>query len=141
MEAAARKHAVARVLDTAPVGRRRLGVWALAASGIGLDGYDLFIMSVAGPLIVADLGLSSWQDSVAVGAAVQALQSFLRLRMRTIAAPRSIPRTALAPRHPFPVLLTRLIVLLLLAHVTFSHRCYTHDVTITSVRFEARATG
>jgi len=70
MEALARKHAVARVLDEAPVSRRRLGVWALAASGIGLDGYDLFIMSVAGPLIVADLGLSSWQDSVAVGAAV-----------------------------------------------------------------------
>ena len=66
----ARKHAVARVLDNSPVGRRRLGVWALAASGIGLDGYDLFIMSVAGPLIVADLGLDSWQTSVAVGAAV-----------------------------------------------------------------------
>ncbi len=70
MEAAARRHAIARVLDQAPVRRRRLVVWALAASGIGLDGYDLFIMSVAGPLIVADLGLSDWQDSVAVGAAV-----------------------------------------------------------------------
>ncbi len=69
-ELAARKHAVGRVLDTAPVRKRRLGVWALAASGIGLDGYDLFIMSVAGPLIVADLGLDSWQTSVAVGAAV-----------------------------------------------------------------------
>ncbi|MDA2989664.1 MAG: MFS transporter [Actinomycetota bacterium] len=70
MNPAARRHAIARVLDNAPVRRRRLIVWALAASGIGLDGYDLFIMSVAGPLIVADLGLSDWQDSVAVGAAV-----------------------------------------------------------------------
>lgn len=67
---AARRHAIARSLDEAPVTKRRLGVWTLAAAGIGLDGYDLFIMSVAGPLIVADLGLDPWQKSVAVGAAV-----------------------------------------------------------------------
>ena len=66
----ARQHAVGRTLDTAPMSRRRLGVWALAASGIGLDGYDLFIMSVAGPLIVVDMGLDPWQKSLAVGAAV-----------------------------------------------------------------------
>ena len=66
----ARQHAVGRTLDNAPMSRRRLGVWALAASGIGLDGYDLFIMSVAGPLIVADWGLDPWQKSLAVGAAV-----------------------------------------------------------------------
>lgn len=66
----ARCAAVGRTLDQAPVSRRRLGVWALAASGIGLDGYDLFIMSVAGPLIVMDMGLDPWQKSLAVGAAV-----------------------------------------------------------------------
>ncbi|MFA7324207.1 MAG: MFS transporter [Candidatus Nanopelagicales bacterium] len=67
---AARQQAVGRTLDSTPVSRRRLGVWALAASGIGLDGYDLFIMSVAGPLIVVDMGLDPWQKSLAVGAAV-----------------------------------------------------------------------
>jgi len=69
-EIQARQHAVGRTLDTTPVGRRRIGAWTLAASGIGLDGYDLFIMSVAGPLIVLDLGLDPWQKSLAVGAAV-----------------------------------------------------------------------
>lgn len=69
-DVAARQHAIGRTLDNAPVGRRRLSAWGLAASGIGLDGYDLFIMSVAGPLIVLDMGLDSWQKSLAVGAAV-----------------------------------------------------------------------
>lgn len=47
-----------------------MSLWALAACGIGLDGFDLFIMSTAGPLIVADFGLDPWAKSVAVGAAV-----------------------------------------------------------------------
>lgn len=69
-EVSARQHAIGRTLDSTPVGRRRLGAWGLAAAGIGLDGYDLFIMSVAGPLIVLDMGLDPWQKSLAVGAAV-----------------------------------------------------------------------
>lgn len=63
-------HAIVRVLDTSPVSRRRVLVWALAAAGIGLDGFDLFIMTAAGPIIVADFGLDTWQKSLAVGAAV-----------------------------------------------------------------------
>ncbi|MDI1290507.1 MAG: MFS transporter, partial [bacterium] len=70
LESAARAHAVGRVLDTAPVTRRRFALWALAACGIGLDGFDLFIMSTAGPLITEDFGLGPWGKSIAVGAAV-----------------------------------------------------------------------
>lgn len=66
----ARRLAVERVLDTPTVTRRRKFAWGLAAAGIGLDGYDLFIMSAAGPLIVASLDLAPWQKAVAVGAAV-----------------------------------------------------------------------
>lgn len=62
--------AIARVLDTSPVSGRRVLVWGLAASGIGLDGFDLFIMTAAGPIIVADFGLDPWQKALAVGAAV-----------------------------------------------------------------------
>ncbi|MDP1879103.1 MAG: MFS transporter, partial [Actinomycetota bacterium] len=69
-ESAARAHALGRTLDTAPVTRRRLMLWILAACGIGLDGFDLFIMSTAGPLITADFGLGPWGKSIAVGAAV-----------------------------------------------------------------------
>ena len=66
----ARHVAIGRTLDDEPVTKRRRYVWFLASAGIGLDGYDLFIMSAAGPLIVADLGLDTWQKSIAVGAAV-----------------------------------------------------------------------
>jgi len=69
-DVSARQHAIGRTLDSTPVSRRRKGAWGLAAAGIGLDGYDLFIMSVAGPLIVLDMGLDTWQKSLAVGAAV-----------------------------------------------------------------------
>jgi MFS family permease len=69
-ESAARAHAIGRVLDTAPVTRRRATLWTLAACGIGLDGFDLFIMSTAGPLITEDFGLGPWGKSIAVGAAV-----------------------------------------------------------------------
>lgn len=67
---AARVHAIGRILDTAPMSSRRLKLWFLAACGIGLDGFDLFIMSTAGPLITADFGLGAWGKSIAVGAAV-----------------------------------------------------------------------
>lgn len=69
-ESAARAQAIGRVLDTAPVTRRRFTLWSLAACGIGLDGFDLFIMSTARPLITEDFGLGPWGKSIAVGAAV-----------------------------------------------------------------------
>lgn len=62
--------AVNRSLDAGPITRNRTTLWALAACGIGLDGFDLFIMSTAGPLIAADFGLDPWMKSIAVGAAV-----------------------------------------------------------------------
>ena len=68
LDSAAREHAIGRVLDTAPVTRRRFALWTLAACGIGLDGFDLFIMSTAGPLITEDFGLGPWGKSIAVGA-------------------------------------------------------------------------
>lgn len=67
---AATTEAVGRILDTAPLTRRRIALWALAAAGIALDGFDLFIMSAAGPLVTEDLQLGSWGTSIAVGAAV-----------------------------------------------------------------------
>jgi MFS family permease len=67
---AARVAAVNRSLDGGPITRNRTTLWALAACGIGLDGFDLFIMSTAGPLIAADFGLDPWMKSIAVGAAV-----------------------------------------------------------------------
>lgn len=70
VETAARLVAIGRTLDRAPMTRRRTMLWALAACGIGLDGFDLFIMSTAGPLIAADFGLDPWTKSIAVGAAV-----------------------------------------------------------------------
>jgi sugar phosphate permease len=70
LETAARIHAIGRTLDNAKVTRRRTLLWVLAACGIGLDGFDLFIMSTAGPLITEDFGLGSWGKSLAVGAAV-----------------------------------------------------------------------
>ena len=70
LDSVARMHAIGRVLDAAPVSRRRTMLWMLAACGIGLDGFDLFIMSTAGPLITEDFGLGAWGKSIAVGAAV-----------------------------------------------------------------------
>jgi MFS family permease len=45
-------------------------VWALSGAGIGLDGFDLFILGVALPLITADLGLSAWEQGLLGAAAV-----------------------------------------------------------------------
>jgi MFS family permease len=43
-------------------------VWVLSAVGVGLDGFDFFIIGVALPLIVKDFGPTSWQVG-AIGAA------------------------------------------------------------------------
>lgn len=58
-------------LDEHPVTSRQKRVWVLAASGVGLDGYDLFIMSAALPLILADFNVSgSLITGLFAGAAV-----------------------------------------------------------------------
>ncbi|HSX13340.1 MAG TPA: MFS transporter [Chlamydiales bacterium] len=46
-------------LDETPVTPNRRRMWALASAGIGLSGYDFFIMSAALPLIQANFGTFS----------------------------------------------------------------------------------
>lgn len=67
----AERKLINRVLDESTATRRQKRVWALAATGIGLDGYDLFIMSAALPLVLADFDLdgAGW-TSLFAGAAV-----------------------------------------------------------------------
>ena len=62
-------------LDESVATRRQKRVWALAAGGIGLDGYDLFIMSAALPLVQAYFGnhsslMAGWLAGAAVLGAV-----------------------------------------------------------------------
>ncbi|MEI8080930.1 MAG: MFS transporter [Actinomycetes bacterium] len=58
-------------LDESTATHRQKKVWALAATGIGLDGYDLFIMSAALPLIMSYFGqTSAWMSALFAGAAV-----------------------------------------------------------------------
>lgn len=67
----ARKFINSELNESTPT-RRQKRVWALAATGIGLDGYDLFIMGAALPLIQADFGTatSGWLTGLLAGAAV-----------------------------------------------------------------------
>ena len=46
-------------LDRSPITSNRLRLWSLATAGIGLNGYDLFIMSTALPLVQVYFGFSS----------------------------------------------------------------------------------
>jgi MFS transporter, putative metabolite transport protein len=46
-------------LDETPVTAHRRRIWAIASAGIGLSGYDFFIMSAALPLIQSYFGTSS----------------------------------------------------------------------------------
>ena len=62
-------------LDESVATRRQKRVWALAAGGIGLDGYDLFIMSAALPLVQTYFGndsslMAGWLAGAAVLGAV-----------------------------------------------------------------------
>ena len=62
-------------LDESVATRRQKRVWALAAGGIGLDGYDLFIMSAAYPLVQTYFGndsslMAGWLAGAAVLGAV-----------------------------------------------------------------------
>lgn len=63
------------LLDESGGTRRQRRVWALAGGGIGLDGYDLFIMSAALPLLRDQFGLGSaaalaWLGAAAVVGAI-----------------------------------------------------------------------
>lgn len=70
-QAALSRKLIGHQLDESTVTPRQKRVWALAATGIGLDGYDLFIMSAALPLIMADFGqTSAWMSALFAGAAV-----------------------------------------------------------------------
>lgn len=62
-------------LDESNGTRRQRRVWALAGAGIGLDGYDLFIMSAAIPLLrnqfdLGTAGLVAWLGAAAVIGAI-----------------------------------------------------------------------
>jgi MFS family permease len=51
---------VNQALDSAPIGAMRWKVWFLSAMGVFLDGFDLFIMAVALPVIAKDLAPDAW---------------------------------------------------------------------------------
>jgi len=57
-------------IDESTESPRQKRVWALAAAGIGLDGYDLFIMSVALPLVVMQFDAGSVAKGLVAAAAV-----------------------------------------------------------------------
>jgi MFS family permease len=48
-----------KALDDAPMSRRHMRFWLLAALGILLDGFDFFIIGVASPLVTEQWGLSA----------------------------------------------------------------------------------
>jgi MFS family permease len=56
--------------DGGALTRMQWRVWALSAMGVMLDGFDLFIMGVALPLVARDFGLSSVQQGLVGAAAV-----------------------------------------------------------------------
>src|SRR5688572_1102253 len=60
--------ALHQVLDDAPLGPAHWKIWFLCAMGIFLDGFDLFVIAVALPLIAQDLGPSKWMLGM-IGAA------------------------------------------------------------------------
>ncbi len=57
-------------LDNAPLSRRHLRFWLLAALGILLDGFDFFIIGVANPLIAEDFGVSAAVKGLVSAAAI-----------------------------------------------------------------------
>ena len=59
---------VNQALDSAPIGAMRWKVWFLSAMGVFLDGFDLFIMAVALPVIAKDLAPDAWMLGL-IGAA------------------------------------------------------------------------
>jgi MFS family permease len=57
-------------LETAPVTRTHKRLWVLASLGIFLDGFDLFILGIALPLIREDWGINNWEAGLLASSAV-----------------------------------------------------------------------
>jgi MFS family permease len=57
-------------LDEAPFTELHFRFWLLAALGIMLDGFDFFIIGVAGPLLTMDFNLSSAEEGLVTAAAI-----------------------------------------------------------------------
>lgn len=57
-------------LETAPVTRTHKRLWALASMGIFLDGFDLFILGIALPLIRQEWSISNWEAGLLASSAV-----------------------------------------------------------------------
>lgn len=53
-----------------PLSRLQKRVWLLSAMGIFMDGFDLFIVAVALPLIAAEFSASGWQQGIIGASAV-----------------------------------------------------------------------
>lgn len=69
------RRAINDALDESPGTPRQRRMWALAGAGIGLDGYDLFVMSAAIPVLRDQFGVSSpvlaaWFGGAAVVGAI-----------------------------------------------------------------------
>jgi MFS family permease len=61
-----------RVDADEPTGLTRLQkrVWLLSAMGVFLDGFDLFIIAIALPLIAVEFGANAWEQGMVGAAAV-----------------------------------------------------------------------
>ncbi len=61
-----------RVDADEPAGLTRLQkrVWLLSAMGVFLDGFDLFIIAIALPLIAVEFGANGWEQGIVGAAAV-----------------------------------------------------------------------
>jgi MFS family permease len=59
-----------RSLDESRFSKLHFRFWLLAALGIMLDGFDFFIIGVAGPLLAEDFGLSDAERGLVTAAAI-----------------------------------------------------------------------
>ncbi len=59
-----------RALDDAPLTRMHWKVWGLSAMGVLLDGFDLFVIGIALPLITLEWQLTTWQVGLVAAAAI-----------------------------------------------------------------------
>lgn len=70
MGAAAAAKPLGRSLDESRFSGLHFRFWLLAALGIMLDGFDFFIIGVAGPLLAEDFGLSDAERGLVTAAAI-----------------------------------------------------------------------
>lgn len=57
-------------LESAPLTPTHKRLWVLSSMGIFLDGFDLFVLGIALPLIKEDWGINNWQVGLLASAAV-----------------------------------------------------------------------